>query len=765
MSETFRLFATAPRRMEHVLVGELTGLGLGSVAERPGGARFAGTLETAYAACLNSRVANRILLELARFPAGTPEALYAGVAALDWREHLGPDATLAVDCNLRHSAITHSRYAAQTVKDAVVDRLRTDTGARPNVDLSAPDVQLNAFLDRNEAVLYVDLSGDSLHRRGYRVRGVAAPLKENLAAAILLRAGWPAIAAEGGALLDPMCGSGTLAIEAALMAADIAPGWLRERFGFHGWRGHDEALWQRVRAAAAERRAAGLARRHDIRGSDRDRAAVAAALANVEQAGLSGVVHVERGELSAARPTRPRGLVVANPPYGQRLDEAGGLESLYGELGETLRTHFCGWRAAVMTGNPELGFRLGLRSKRPHTLYNGALECKLLEFEIDPARFIRSTGRPRADGARQAGTAAAEALSAPPAAQAATADRRARLAAQAAAPGASPAAEAGMLANRVRKNLRTVAKLAAREAAGCYRVYDADLPEYAVAVDVYDCEARHLVVQEYQAPASVAPELADRRLVDALLTVGEVLDVPPARLHLKIRERQRGTAQYGRQAATGRDHVVTEGPCRYYVNFDDYLDTGLFIDHRGVRKLIRERAGGVRFLNLFAYTGTASVAAALGGAAATTTLDLSQTYLAWAERNFTLNELPASQHVRERVDCLEWLAAAAARPPGERRRFDLIFLNPPVFSNSKRMADAFDIQRDAPRLIAHSAALLAPGGTLVFATSLRRFTLETRGLRDADGRSLAAEDVARRTLPGDFRRRAMQHHCWLIGAA
>lgn len=751
MSAPLKLFATAPRGLEHVLARELAALGIAEAGERPGGVRFRASSEAAYTVCLWSRVANRVLLEIARFPAGTPEALYDGAAAIDWSAQFAPGATFAVDCTLRHSAITHSRYAAQKVKDAIVDRLRTDTGARPDVDVRAPDLRVNAFVDRNEATLYVDLSGESLHRRGYRQQGGAAPLKETLAAAVLLRTGWPAIAADGGGLVDPLCGSGTFPIEAAMIAHDVAPGALRQRFGFHGWRGHDEALWRRLRADADARREAGLARRVEVRGFDHDRAAVAAANANVERAGLLGAVHVERGALADLRPAVPRGLLVANPPYGERLGDAAGVEALYGALGDVLRAHFHGWRAAVLAANPELGFRLGLRAKKPLSLYNGALECKLIECEVDPARFLASAGRERATGGRPgrspapAGSGRAEAI-----------------AARAAATGAEPDPAAEALANRLRKNLRGVGRRAAREGWGCFRVYDADLPEYAVAIDVYECEARHLVVQEYRAPASVAPELADARLVDALLTAGEVLGVPAPRRHLRIRARQRGEAQYTKQGDTGREHVVTEGPCRYYVNFDDYLDTGVFIDHREVRRRIAGWSAGGRFLNLFGYTGTASVAAATGGAAATTTVDLSQAYLDWAARNAALNGLPDDRHRRVRADCLVWLDEAATAGADRRERYDLVLLNPPVFSNSKRMADTLDVQRDAPRLIAQSAALLAPGGRLVFATSLRRFRLATEALSDTDGRPLVAEDVSRETLPPDFRRRAARHHCWVI---
>ncbi|MFA7557248.1 MAG: THUMP domain-containing protein, partial [Hydrogenophaga sp.] len=240
----FELFATTPRGMEPLLANELRTLGGRKIAQARGGVRFTGRLEEAYRACLWSRIAGRILMPVARFPAPDEDALYTGVNAFPWEEHLDPQGTLAVDFTSTRSAITHTHYGALKVKDAVVDRFRARVGVRPSVDTRRPHLRINVHVANDEAVVSIDLSGDSLHRRGYREEGVAAPLKENLAAAILLRADWPALANLGAPLLDPLCGSGTLPIEAALMAGDVAPGLTRTYFGFHHWRGHEAKLWQ-----------------------------------------------------------------------------------------------------------------------------------------------------------------------------------------------------------------------------------------------------------------------------------------------------------------------------------------------------------------------------------------------------------------------------------------------------------------------------------------------------------------------------------------
>jgi 23S rRNA (guanine2445-N2)-methyltransferase / 23S rRNA (guanine2069-N7)-methyltransferase len=386
--------------MEELLAAELRDLGAAAVETRTAGVSFTGTLETAYRACLWSRVANRVLLPLATFSAPTPEALYAGVRTIRWSDHLDPRRTLAVDFSASHSTITHSHYGALKTKDAIVDQLRDQTGTRPSVDVDRPDVRVNVYLHEDRAVVSIDLSGESLHRRAYRQRGAAAPLKENLAAAVLLLADWPRLAAVGAPLIDPMCGSGTLPIEAALIAAHIAPGRRRSYFGFLGWRNHVPALWERLRREAEELEILDPKRLPPIHGYDAAAAAVRSALTNVEYAGLRGKVHIEKRALADCEPIAARargemgGLVVTNPPYGERSGDVEKLGALYAALGDTLRRKFIGWTGYVLTGNPSLSKRIGLRAARRHILYNGAIECRLLVFPISP-HPVRGVEGPR----------------------------------------------------------------------------------------------------------------------------------------------------------------------------------------------------------------------------------------------------------------------------------------------------------------------------------------------------------------------------------
>jgi len=732
MNHSQQFFVTAPLGMELLLADELRTLGAAEVAETRAGVSFGGNLETAYKACLWSRLANRILLPLDRFPAVSPEALYEGIRRVEWSAHLDSQATFAVDFASSRSKINHTLFGAQKVKDGIVDYFREHYGIRPSVRLDRPDLRVNVYLDRDVATVSIDLSGESLHKRAYRQEGGKAPLKENLAAAVLLRAGWPKIAESGGHFIDPMCGSGTLPIEAALMASDFAPGLLRPHFGLFGWKKHDGVLWQNLVNEAERRCELGLRKLPPIVGYDVDRQAVRIALENIEHAGLRGYVHVERKAMADVRPRHEFGLIAVNPPYGERLGDEKTLVPLYAQLGETLKNHFAGWKATLLTGNPELAFKLGIRATRYYTLYNGALECRLFNFDIEPERFF-SPREP--EPLTEAQHKTCEII------------RKAK---------AVDTADSGaeMFGNRLRKNLKSLGRWARQNGIHCYRLYDADLPEYAVAVDVYQGERTWVHVQEYEAPSSVDPVKAETRLIHAVAVIPKVLEIPPEQLFLKIRRKQKGLAQYEKQAEAGRFHVVEEGGWKFWVNFEDYLDTGLFLDHRITRRMIQDRAADKRFLNLFAYTGTATVYAAKGGAASTTTVDMSRTYLDWAARNLELNGIRGSRHELVQADCLEWLDHVSRN----KRRFDLIFLDPPTFSTSKRMRQTLDVQRDHPILIRTCVDLLAPGGSLVFSTNCRKFKLDAEALAD-----LKLEDISRKTIPKDFKRNLRIHYCWIIG--
>lgn len=726
MTNQYELFLTCPKGLDGLLLDEAQALGLEQARAQVSAIRGQGTLETAYRLCLWSRLANRVLLVLSRFAVTNADTLYDGVAAIDWSEHLEPNGTLAVEFSGKGSGIDNTHFGALKVKDAIVDGLRRVSGQRPSIDKVRPDVRIHVHLDRGEATVSLDLSGHSLHQRGYRLQQGAAPLKENLAAAILIRAGWPQLAAQGGALADPMCGVGTFLVEAGLMAADIAPNLKREHWGFSNWLGHIPAVWNRLIDEAEDRAVAGLARPPLwIRGYEADPRLIQPARNNIERAGLGDWIKVYQGEVANFEPRPDKnqtGLVICNPPYGERLGDEASLLYLYQNLGERLRMSCLNWSAGVFTGAPELGKRMGIRSHKQYAFWNGALPCKLLMFEIEPRQFVtgeRSSTSPKS-----------------------------RDEAQVAAEPAKLSEGGQMFANRLQKNLKQLSKWARKEEIECYRVYDADMPEYAVAVDLY----RDWVhVQEYAPPKTIDPEKAQSRLLDALAAIPQALNIDSSRVVVKRRERQTGKKQYERQAAQGHFMEVIEGGVKLLVNLTDYLDTGLFLDHRPLRLRIQQEAAGKRFLNLFCYTATATVHAAVGGARSTTSVDMSRTYLDWGRRNLALNGF-SDKHRLEQANVMEWLDE-------NRGEYDLIFIDPPTFSNSKRMEGVFDVQRDHVSLIDMAMARLARGGLLYFSNNFRKFELDA---------SLAAryqvEEITHETLDPDFARNSKIHRAWRISA-
>ncbi|MAY37029.1 MAG: bifunctional 23S rRNA (guanine(2069)-N(7))-methyltransferase RlmK/23S rRNA (guanine(2445)-N(2))-methyltransferase RlmL [Spongiibacteraceae bacterium] len=712
------LRASCPKSLESLLVSELASLGATSLRESVGSVYFHADLDTAYRACLWSRLANRIFLTLGDFEVDSADALYSAVKSLPWEEHLLPTATLAIDFQGKVSWLKNSQFGVLRCKDAIVDYFRERCGERPSIDKDRPDLRIHIRLRKGRAMVSLDLSGESLHRRGYRSRGGLAPLKENLASAILLRADWPGMAARGGALIDPMCGSGTLLIEAAWMAMDIAPGLLRRRWGFDQWQGHVPALWARLREEALERRRQGFDRQWpEIRGYDASGSAVATAQENIESAGLKGRVRVSRRELAEfAKPTHtdlPTGLVVCNPPYGERLGDEASLVHLYRYLGNALKD-FIGWRAAVITGNPHLGKAMAWHSHQQYRMLNGSIESRLLLFDLRAENQIRHRESEQASGGSSL-----------------------------------PLSEgARMFSNRLQKNRKRLEKWLKREQVSCYRLYDADMPEYAVAVD---CYGDWLVVAEYAPPASISEEKAEARLREVMAGLPAATGIPPERIVLKQRRRQRGKAQYQREQRSNEMLTVHEGQAKLLVNLKDFLDTGLFLDHRRVRLEIAARANGRSFLNLFCYTGTASVHAALGGAKWTTSVDLSPRYLQWTRENLSLNGMSEARHHTIEADCVEWLKESD-------KSFDLILLDPPTFSNSKRTDTVLDVQRDQEMLVDEAMRLLNPGGLLIFSNNRRDFKLE-----DSLRERYRIEDKTDWSLDPDFSRPGKPiHHCFFI---
>jgi 23S rRNA (guanine2445-N2)-methyltransferase / 23S rRNA (guanine2069-N7)-methyltransferase len=378
-------FATTAKGMESLLSEELLGFGAIDIKESKAGVSFKGPLEIGYRACLHSRIANRILCVLKTFIAVDADALYEEVQKIEWREHLTTKNTFAVTFSsirsrLIENAIRHSHFGALKVKDAIVDQFRAHGGERPSIDPIYPELRVNVYLEGDVATVSIDLSGESLHKRGYREEGNEAPLKENLAAAILMLSNWTK--KEGFDFLDPMCGSGTLPIEAALMASRTAPGLLRKSYGFLGWLQHDQTLWKRLQEEAKDNIIRDQKKLPKIAGYDRDIRALNLASSNAEKAGLLKLIHFEKRDFVNCEPLGTHGLLVINPPYGERLGEVNELKALYKQIGDVMKQKFKGYEGYIFTGNPDLAKSVGLKASRRFVLYNGPIECRLLKYEL-----------------------------------------------------------------------------------------------------------------------------------------------------------------------------------------------------------------------------------------------------------------------------------------------------------------------------------------------------------------------------------------------
>ena len=719
MHAPFSYFMTCPKGIESLLADELTYLGATAVKLSLAGVRADGDLAFAYRTCLWSRLANRVLFHIDEAEITSTEALYDWIYAIDWQTHMAPDATLWIDYQGDIPGIQNTQYGAQKVKDALVDALRAQTGLRPTIDKDQPQIRLHAHIHKQRATLSLDLSGDSLHRRGYRIDAGVAPIKENLAAAILIRAGWPAVAKTETTFIDPMCGSATFLIEGAMISADIAPGLMRHYFGFRAWKQHDQALWQALREEALERRTVGLAQDlPDFRGYDGDPRVMAHARHNIARAGLDEHISVtvkDIGHLS--RPThrsQAAGFMVMNPPYGERLSDQAVLGPLYQHLSERLLADFMGWQVAIFTGDSAPCKAMSLRPHKKYALFNGTIPCELLLFHVTTewVKHLRAKETSERPVERAPLTGGPE-----------------------------------MVFNRLEKNLKKLKPFLKTLDSNAYRLYDADMPEYAVAID---CYGDYFHVQEYAPPKTIDPQKAADRLKELILALQRLFDVSRDKIILKQRIKQRGTAQYQPLAKQGKLIEIQEEGAKCIVNLTDYLDTGLFLDHRPVRRLIQRLAKNKRFLNLFAYTATASIHAAIGGAKQTISVDMSATYCDWARRQLALNGFSEPLHEVIQADCLVWLTH-------HRQEMDLILLDPPTFSNSKRMKESFDIQRDHVHMIELAMRCLSREGTLIFSNNARQFVLD-EGLST----QFAIEDITHKSFDPDFERDRKLHHVWLI---
>lgn len=706
MNTMNQYLAVTSNGLENLLAQELEQMGLTSVKPVQAGVKFKATNEQIYRACLWSRYASRFVKVLSEFTCQDDMDLYLAASSINWVNHFHSTKKFIVDFNGTNREIRNSQYGAMKVKDAVVDCFNKKNLPRPNISKDGADVRVHVRLHRDKALIGLDMVGSGLHQRGYRTESGRAPLRETLAAAIVARSGWE----QGKNMLDPMCGSGTLLIETAMLAANMAPGVKRKTWCFEALEDFEPEVWAEVKSEANVQARRGV-KKTDSRfwGFDNDPKVLRTAKENAKRAGVEDLITFELGD--ASKVTKPaefgEGVIVCNPPYGERLGTEPGLIALYTEFGNQLKTEFGGCQASIFSSSDDLLSCLRMRADKQFKLNNGALQCHQKNYSISARSAEQIAGNNDL---------------------------------QVIAPDFS---------NRLKKNMAKIGKWAKKEGLDCYRIYDADLPEYNVAVDVYQDS---LVIQEYAAPKSIPEETAKRRLTDIIRASIKVTGVDTNNVVLKTREKKKGSSQYNKLAQKSSTMKVHEYGAQLIVNLHDYLDTGLFLDHKITRRKLGELAQGKDFLNLFAYTGSATVHAALGGAKSTTTVDMSNTYLEWAKENMKLNGQVGRQHQYIQADCLQWLAKANGS-------YDLIFIDPPTFSNSKRMEQSFDVQRDHVTLMRDLKRLLSAEGTIVFSNNKRHFKMDLEALEEI---GLTAKNISDKTLPLDFARNKHIHNCWVI---
>ncbi|MEB3766158.1 bifunctional 23S rRNA (guanine(2069)-N(7))-methyltransferase RlmK/23S rRNA (guanine(2445)-N(2))-methyltransferase RlmL [Acinetobacter sp. MD2] len=718
-------WVTCADGLELLLEDEIAQLGAKTVERKPGRLIIEGTLETAYRICMWSRLASRVVKPILEHPIpfshdarDVAEELYEGAINFDWSLIFAPQSTFAIRLHVDREIKVNSQFATLRAKDGVVDSFMEAVGKRPSIDTKQPEITLFIAAGKTAHTYCLDLSGDSLHKRGYRRYMTDAPIKENLAAAILHKAKLHERQPE--IVFDPMCGSGTFIIESLMILTDRAPGLVR-RFGFNGWHGHDHELWMNIKAEAAARHEAALEKTlPQFYAFDADWEAVKATKQNIIAAGFEQLLdQIQLEERTLADwpefDHSKSAFVVTNPPYGERLGEKASNRALYLGLSALLQKNFANQYAAIIAAQIEQADVLAFNAPETLRLMNGKLPIYIRLGQVKPvanSQPFLANWQPQTfdeiEGAQD-------------------------------------------FTNRLQKNLQALKKWAVKENIYCLRLYDADLPDFNVAVDLY---GDRLHVQEYAPPKTIDPEKAKKRFNLALAAIRAVTGLSRDAIFIKTRARQEGKNQYTKQSTASKRFIVQEGKAKILVNLTDYLDTGLFLDHRQMRLRIAAEVKGKHFLNLYSYTSTASLHAALGGAASTTSVDLSNTYINWSKENFVLNGLtvdhPDEQHMFFTGDCFDWLKEG-------HEQYDMIFIDPPTFSNSKKFYGTFDVQRDHVSLLKRAMNRLSADGVVYFSNNYRGFEMdeEIEAMFDV-------VEITNETIGLDFKRNQKIHRAWKI---
>ena len=760
------LIATAAAGTEAVVKRELAALGYTARTVTPGRLLFRGDEAAICRTNLWLRAGERVLIQLGSFPATDFGVLFDATAALPWERWLPRDAEFPVSGRSHHSQLSSVPACQKIVKRAIVERLRTahraeqlpETGPRGAIEISIRD---------DVASLTLDTTGIGLHKRGYRRLVGEAQLRETLAAVLVQLSYWR----PGRVLVDPFCGTGTIPIEAALIGRNIAPG-LRRDFAAEAWPNFDPRFWAQAREEARDAIRPPLTER--LLGYDINDEALSLARYHAEQAGVVDDIHWQQRPFSELRAKAEYGCIITNPPYGERLGDDAEIEQLYRTFPLVLR-RLPTWSHYILSSRPDLEQLVGQSADRRRKLYNGPLECTYYQFhgprppkrDGDKAATFAlrddetSDLRPHSDSEPSVLVTPSDVD---------TSDLPPPLGGEGWGGGEPPidapekkftpptpafgglkedsTRQADEFANRLRNRARHFRRWPTKRGITCYRLYERDVPDVPLIVDRYE-NALHIA--EFARPHDRSLAQHADWLDLMARTAAKVLEVPRDLVFVKHRDRQRGTDQYQRVDERQARFTVSENGLKFIVNLSDYVDTGLFLDHRVTRQMVRETSAGKRFLNLFAYTGSFSVYAAAGGATTTTTVDKSATYVDWARENLKLNGFAGEAHRVVRSDIREFFDSLSPRDV-----WDLAVVDPPTFSNTKGAEDDWDVQRDHGAMLAHLATHISPGGAVFFSTNFRRFKLDEAALSD-----YSIREITRQTIPEDFRNERI-HRCWKL---
>jgi 23S rRNA (guanine2445-N2)-methyltransferase / 23S rRNA (guanine2069-N7)-methyltransferase len=776
-SPHLELIATAASGTEAVVRRELAALGYEARTTSPGRLMFQADAPAIARANLWLRSGERVLIHMGSFPATDFGALFDGTAALPWDEWLPANAEFPVRGRSHRSQLSSVPACQRIVKRAIVKQLREGHQVQ-ELPETGPRCAVQITLRDDVATLTLDTTGVGLHKRGYRSLVAEAQLRETLAATLVQLSFWR----PGRVLVDPFCGTGTIPIEAALLGRNIAPG-LRRTFAAEDWPTLDRRIWATAREEARDLMRPALPER--LLGYDIAAEPLSLARYHAEQAGVAGDIHWQERPFSDLRAKAEYGCIITNPPYGERMGADDEIERLYRSFPLVLRS-LPTWSFYILSARLDLEQLVGQTADRRRKLYNGPLECVYYQFhgprpprdgeradditnEIKPIEAVESpanedagddfaastgdTAKTSSDARGEFNLKATELEEPRPLPEAQGRVTQAPPAKQSIGPafgGLLPESkrQAEEFANRLRNRARHLRRWPTRRGITCYRLYERDVADVPLVVDRYD-SALHIA--EFARPHDRSPAQHADWLDLMVRTAAEVLEVQRNRVYLKHRDRQRGDDQYQRVADERARFVVEEGGLKFVVNLSDYVDTGLFLDHRLTRHLVRKAASEKHFLNLFAYTGSFSVYAAAGGAAATTTVDHSATYVDWARENLELNAFSGPGHQLIRSDIWEFVDGLSSSDV-----WDLAVVDPPTFSNRKGTEEPWDVQRDHGVLLKRLAAHIAPGGTLFFSTNFRRFKLDEAALT-----AYAIRDITRQTIPEDFRNERI-HRCWRL---